>query len=154
MTSIAFSKVLPSLTVVICAFNIVKELFQMIIQKGRYFLKGNNYLEWTLYISTMVFMLDFLIDKDAITFTQKWNAGAISVFLTWVNLLLFLTRFPYFGVYVEMFVEVLGTVLRVLVVFGIFIIAFSLSFFSLLRELPTFHSVERSLMKVIFHDVY
>ena len=154
MTSIAFSKVLPSLTVIICAFNIVKELFQMIIQKGRYFLKGNNYLEWTLYISTMVFMLDFLIDKDAITFTQKWNAGAISVFLTWVNLLLFLTRFPYFGVYVEMFVEVLGTVLRVLVVFGIFIIAFSLSFFSLLRELPTFHSVERSLMKVIFHDVY
>ena len=120
----------------------------MVIQKRRYFLKMNNYLEWTLYSSTMVFMLDFLIAKDAITFTQKWNAGAISVFLTWVNLLLFLTRFPYFGVYVEMFVEVFGTVLRVLIVFGVFIIAFSLSFYSLLRELPTFRTVERSLMKV------
>ena len=152
-TSTAFSRVIPFLTVIICAFNIVKELFQVMIQRGRYFLKGNNYLEWTLYISTMVFMLDFLIDKDAITFNQKWNAGAISVFLTWINLLLFLTRFPYFGVYVEMFVEVFGTVLRVLIVFGIFIVAFSLSFFSLLRELPTFHSVERSLMKVIFHGI-
>ena len=121
----------------------------MIFQRGRYFMKGNNYLEWTLYLSTIVFMLDFLIAEDSVTFKQKWNAGAISVFLTWVNLLLFLTRFPYFGVYVEMFVEVLGTVIRVLVVFGIFIVAFSLSFFSLLRELPTFSTVERSLMKVI-----
>ena len=99
-------------------------------------------------------MLQFLIDKDAINLYQKWNAGAISVFLTWVNLLLFLTRFPYFGVYVEMFVEVLGTVLRVLVVFGIFIVAFSLSFFSLLREVPTFNSVERSLMKVKYHSFF
>jgi len=101
-----------------------------------------------LYISTIVFMLNFWIDTNLVNFTQKWNAGAISVFLTWVNLLLFLTRFPYFGVYVEMFVEVLGTVLRVLVVFGIFIVAFSLSFYALLRELPTFNTVERSLMKV------
>ena len=103
-------------------------------------------------MSTMVFMLSFFLESriQQVNFTQKWNAGAISVFLTWVNLLLFLTRFPYFGVYVEMFVEVLGTVLRVLVVFGIFIVAFSLSFYALLRELPTFNTVERSLMKVKF----
>ena len=148
-SSQVFTTAIPALTVAICSVNILKEIIQMIIQKRRYFTLLNNYLEWTLYISTLVFMLDFLIAENTITFTQKWNAGSISVFLTWINLLLFLTRFPYFGVYVEMFVEVFATVIRVLLVFGIFIVAFSLSFYALLRELPTFSTVERSLMKVI-----
>ena len=157
VSSSTFSRHIPLLTIVICSINIVKEIIQVLIQRLRYFRKGNNYLEWTLYISTIVFMLNFWIDTNLVNFTQKWTAGAISVFLTWVNLLLFLTRFPYFGVYVEMFVEVLGTVLRVLVVFGIFIVAFSLSFYALLRELPTFNTVERSLMKVkliVFTNIF
>ena len=120
----------------------------MLFQRKKYFRQGINYLEWILYMSTLVFMFDFLLSSNVISFRQKWNAGAISVLLTWINLLLFLTRFPYFGLYVVMFVEVFATVLRVLIVFGVFIVAFALSFHSLLRELPTFKTVERSLMKV------
>eukprot|EP00112_Aurelia_sp_Birch-Aquarium-sp1_P021380 Seg575.4 transcript_id=Seg575.4/GoldUCD/mRNA.D3Y31 product="Transient receptor potential cation channel subfamily A member 1" protein_id=Seg575.4/GoldUCD/D3Y31 len=146
--SSTFKTFVPGLTVAICIINILKEIVQMLFQRKKYFRQGINYLEWVLYLSTLVFMFDFLIPSAKISFAQKWNAGAISVLLTWINLLLFLTRFPYFGLYVVMFVEVFATVLRVLIVFAVFIVAFALSFYSLLRELPTFQTVERSLMKV------
>eukprot|EP00794_Sanderia_malayensis_P000575 gene575-1234_t len=139
--------IIPSLTIAICGFNLIKELFQLFLQRRKYFSQGVNYLEWTLYISTLIFMLPFL-KADLITFTMKWNAGAIAILLTWIDLLLFLTRFPYFGLYIVMFVEVLKTVLRVLLVFAIFIVGFALSFYALLREHDTFSTVERSLMKV------
>ncbi len=148
-TSTTFQTVIPILTFVICCMNLLKELLQMFVQRKKYFSHGINYLEWALYISTLVFMLPFLLGSDiTITLKQKWNAGAICILLAWIDLLLFLTRFPYFGLYVVMFVEVLKTVLRVLVVFATFIVAFALSFYVLLREQDTFSTVERSLMKV------
>eukprot|EP00794_Sanderia_malayensis_P000576 gene576-1235_t len=139
--------IIPLLTFFICCFNLIKELIQLILQRRKYFSHGVNYLEWGLYISTMIFMLQFMSGAN-ISLKMKWNAGAIAILLTWIDLLLFLTRFPYFGLYIVMFVEVLKTVLRVLLVFAIFIVGFALSFYALLREHDTFSTVERSLMKV------
>ena len=77
----------------------------------------------------------------------KWNAGAISILLAWGNLLLYLKRFPFFGIHVVMFVEVLKTVLSVLVVFAILFIAFALSFFVLLDGQDAFKHVGRAIIK-------
>ena len=63
-----------------------------------------------------------------------WIVGLVSIFFCYANLVLFLRRFRLFGVYVTMFVEVTKTVLKVLLVFVIFIIGFSIVFFILFKE--------------------
>lgn len=63
-----------------------------------------------------------------------WIVCLISIFSCYANLVLFLRRFRLFGIYVTMFVEVTKTVLKVLLVFVIFIIGFSIVFFILFKE--------------------
>lgn len=77
----------------------------------------------------------------------KWTAGAVSILFAWFNLLLYLKRFPYFGLYVVMFVEVFRTLINVLIVFSILIIAFALSFYCLLNVQPGFRMPGRSIVK-------
>lgn len=77
----------------------------------------------------------------------KWNAGAIAILFAWGNLLLYLKRFPFFGLYVVMFTEVFQTLVSVLLVFSIFIIGFGLSFYVLLDNDDGFKYVGRSIVK-------
>ena len=146
-----FVKVVPILTLVVCIINIVKEMIQMFVLRWKYFTYATNYLELALYTSTFVFMLPFVAEiagqSIQVSSDVKWHAGSISILFTWINLLLFLQRFPFFGLYVLMFVEVLQTVLRLLTVFSIFIIAFALSYFVLLSEQSTFSNVWKSMVK-------
>ena len=63
-----------------------------------------------------------------------WIFGIVSIFLCYVNAILFLRRFQPFGIYVSMFLEVFKTVARVFFFFFIFIIAFAVVFFVLFKE--------------------
>lgn len=64
----------------------------------------------------------------------QFSAASITVFLSWFELLLLLQRFDQVGIYVVMFLEILQTLIKVLMVFSILIIAFGLAFFILLSK--------------------
>ncbi|CAG5121392.1 unnamed protein product [Candidula unifasciata] len=106
-----------------CIINI------FLLQKVRYFRDTNNALEWVLYITSLMFVVPFLFN---VSLHWQWEAGAIAVFLSWFDCLVFLQRFDFFGIYVVMFLEILQTLLQVLSVFSILIIAFGLSFYILM----------------------
>lgn len=122
--------------------NIFKEILQLIVQRRRYFKDVSNVTEWALYLSTLFFMMPYLLTSKQLEQTfgswknprNLWIAGIISIFLCYVNVILFLRRFQPFGIYVSMFIEVFKTVARVFVVFFIFIIAFAIVFFILFKE--------------------
>ncbi|CAD7002897.1 unnamed protein product [Ceratitis capitata] len=67
--------------------------------------------------------------------TVHYSASAIAVFLSWFRLLLLLQRFDQVGIYVVMFLEILQTLIKVLIVFSILIIAFGLAFYILLSKI-------------------
>lgn len=150
-----FEKAVPWLTLLLAVGQICKEFMQMYYLKLQYFKEFVNYLELTLYGATILFMLPFLaenLDENINDFTNpwkdiKWNAGAVAILLAWGNLLLYLKRFPFFGLYVVMFTEVFQTLVSVLLVFSIFIIGFALSFYVLLDKDDGFKHVGRSIMK-------
>ena len=80
-----------------------------------YFKDVVNYLEIILYTSTLIFIAPFIVETvDGAYYARnistlegvKWNAGAVAVLLAWGNFLLYLQRFPFFGLYVVMFIEV------------------------------------------------
>ncbi|KAI8501666.1 Transient receptor putative cation channel sub A member 1 [Branchiostoma belcheri] len=128
---------LENICIVIClafgAFNVLKEIVQMLHQRQKYFSDVTNLLEWCLYVATLVFIVPFLTDaceREDIVRLQ-WQMGAVAVFLAWFNLMLYLQRFDIFGIFIVMYIEILKTLLQVLMVFSFLIIAFGLAFYIL-----------------------
>lgn len=150
-----FEKVVPWLTLLLAIGQIAKEGMQVYYLGRNYFKEFVNYLELVLYSATILFMFPFLaedLDSSIDELTNpwreiKWNSGAVAILLAWANLLLYLKRFPFFGLYVVMFIDVFVTLIRVLLVFSIFIIGFALSFYLLLDNDDGFKHIGRSIIK-------
>ena len=149
----AFAKVVPWLTLGVACVQIIKEFFQ-VYYLGRIYLKEVvNWFEFTLYTTTLLFMIPFIMCQLGANINtktienMKWQAGVISILFAWFNLLFYLKRLPFIGLYVVMFTEVLTTLVNVLLVFSIILVAFSLAFFTLVDVQPTFASVALSIVK-------
>lgn len=48
-------------------------------------------------------MHPFFVDVIICFKPWQWQCGAVAVFLAWINLILFLRKFPQFGIYIVMF---------------------------------------------------
>ena len=122
--------------------HILKEIFQLFVQRRRYFRDLSNVTDWALYVTTLCFMMPYMLSNKQLEEVfgslqnprNLWIFGIVSIFLCYVNAILFLRRFQPFGIYVSMFLEVFKTVARVFFVFFIFIIAFAVVFFVLFKE--------------------
>ncbi|XP_073975399.1 transient receptor potential cation channel A1 isoform X5 [Rhodnius prolixus] len=123
-----------------------REIIQLYQQRWQYLLDPTNLVTWLLYISAF-FMVVPVFSGTYVCL--QISCASVTVFLTWFTLLLNLQRFDLVGIYVVMFLEILQTLIKVLVVFSILIIAFGLAFFILLTggEHKSFVSVPMSLMR-------
>ncbi|XP_043850025.1 transient receptor potential cation channel subfamily A member 1 [Dromiciops gliroides] len=110
-------------------FGFCKELIQIFQQRMNYFLDYSNLLEWVIYTTSIIFVAPLFIN---IPTTLQWKCGAISVFLFWMNFLLYLQRFENCGIYVVMLLEITKTLLKTTFVFFFLILAFGLGFHVLL----------------------
>ena len=130
-----FSNAVPILIVIFICIHIIKELYQIGIQKWRYFTHFTNYIEWCCYITAFCYVAPYLkgqnIFKDSMAL---WPLATTVIFLSYTSLILFLRSFTHFGIYISMFIEVTKTLFKVLVIFIPMIFAFSLAFFLLLKE--------------------
>ena len=135
-------KVLPHLVFGFAILHLSKEIIQMLHKRFVYFTKISNLLEWVLYGTAFAFMIPFVLPCDVVDDLFKkmenpdlvWLLGVTSISLCYANLVLFLRRFHLFGIYVTMFVEVTQTVIKVFMVFFVFIVGFSIVFFVLFKE--------------------
>jgi len=59
----------------------------------------------------------------------QWQLGAVAIFLGWMNLIVFIQKFPLTGIYVLMFINILYTFLRTVMLSFLLVIAFSLTFY-------------------------
>ncbi|XP_031632673.1 transient receptor potential cation channel subfamily A member 1 isoform X3 [Contarinia nasturtii] len=110
----------------------LREFLQIYQQKWQYLFEPNNFVSWMLYISAGI-MVSPVFNGGWIS-DCHFSAASLTVFLSWFNLLLFLQRFDQVGIYVVMFLEILQTLIRVLMVFSILIIAFGLAFYIVLSK--------------------
>ena len=113
------------------AGRLIWELLEFGRKRHRYFLNFENYIEVPTYIFAIAFVFQFGWNCWCPTGWQ-WPLGALSVFLAWINLILFLKNFPPLGIYVLMYGSILQTFLRVMVIAFLFVIAFSLAFYMIL----------------------
>ncbi|XP_065677445.1 uncharacterized protein LOC100203916 isoform X1 [Hydra vulgaris] len=153
-----FQKIIPIITLALSVFEILKEIVQAYILRKEYLNDLSNYLELMLYSSSFIFMIPFImqlvdVQKDSTSFkiqqNVKWSSGAVAIFFAWTNLLLYLKRNTFFGVYVIMIIEVFKSLTSVTIVFFMIVVAFSLTFFVLLGNQSAFLYPGRSILKTI-----
>ncbi|XP_070501676.1 transient receptor potential cation channel subfamily A member 1 [Chironomus tepperi] len=130
----------------------IREVIQL-SQKGYHYLfEPVNFVSWLLYINTLIMISPIFTNGYVCDFL--YSAASFTIFLSWFNLLLHLQRFDQIGIYVVMFLEILQTLIKVLMVFSILIIAFGLAFFILLSNVEnpqanhlSFQTIPMSLMR-------
>ena len=79
----------------------------------------------------------------------SYHFGAISLFLAWMDLTLFIGRLDYFGEYMYIILNVGKTLLKCLTVYIPIILAFAFSFNMLLHSDKAFNSYASTILKVI-----
>ncbi|KAJ2954172.1 hypothetical protein O0L34_g2404 [Tuta absoluta] len=136
-------------TVSVLVFNsfwLIREIYNVKQQKWHYMLDPSNLVSWMLYISSVLMVFPTLMGNSN---DLQFSAASITVFLSWCELLLLLQRFDQVGIYVVMFLEILQTLIKVLMVFCILIIAFGLAFYVLLSKgnHVSFGSIPMSLLR-------
>lgn len=136
------------LVIVLASIQIIKELLQMISDRLEY-IKLENAVELTAFILAILFTVDLNTCSREFGYrcVIQWELGALGVFLTWFALVLFIQKFPTFGIFVVMLTEILRTFSRFFLVFFLFIIGFALAFHMLLQNHNPFQHFGNSLLK-------
>lgn len=152
-----FVEVVAPLILVFAVIHIMKEFLQIYMQRWTYFKDFSNYLDWTLYITSFLFMVPFvttpkLLDEWFSSMKDPrslWIVGILAIFVCYTNMMLFLRRYRLFGTYISMYVEVTKTVFQVMAVFIFLLLGFALVFYIFFKEQIGFHTVEHSLLRVL-----
>ena len=130
----------------------IREIIQLSQKRYHYLFEPVNFVSWLLYINTIIMISPIFTNGYVCDFL--YASASFTIFLSWFNLLLHLQRFDQIGIYVVMFLEILQTLIKVLMVFSILIIAFGLAFFILLSNIEnpqanhlSFQTIPMSLMR-------
>lgn len=133
-------------------FGFLREVLQIYQQRWTYLTHPINFVTCLLYVAAFVMVSPNILPGQERS--SQFLAGSLTVFLSWFNLLLNLQRFDQIGIYVAMFLEILQTLIKVLLLFSILIIAFGLAFFMLLSKVSqpqqsnsSFSTIPMALMR-------
>ncbi|XP_070568500.1 transient receptor potential cation channel subfamily A member 1 homolog [Ptychodera flava] len=128
--------------------GVVNEVFQACIRRGDY-ISFENIMEWFIYLSSLLLVFDFSPEQHITGLRNPWQwcLGAFAVFFAWMGMIIYIRKVQYVGTFVVMFTDMLKTFGHFCIVLFLFLLAFSLSFYSLLMNQSTFSSYGYALMK-------
>ena len=101
----------------------------MYYRRQEYFLELDNWMEDCLFTSSIIFVYYGLQPGCQCPESWQWQFGAFTLLLAWLDLVLFLKKFPDTGVYVLMFVDILQTFMKMILLSTLFVISFGLTFY-------------------------
>ena len=114
---------------VFCAFQSLKEFFQIIKTKWSYFLSIENIAELLLILSTLGIMIPYWAGSDLEDTAFVRSLSAFVILLSWTLVFLVIGRHPAFSKYVSMFVRVSVTYMKIYSIYIIMIIAHGFAFY-------------------------
>ena len=109
-------------------FRLAIEGMQLKSQHYLYFTDFTNWIEILLFICSIIFVWVFHADCLC-PFNWQWQIGVVAVFLGWLTLIFFLSKLPFAGIYVLMFIKIFRTFLGMLLLSILLVLAFGLTFY-------------------------
>ena len=113
--------------------RLVLEGIQFVTHFSHYLSDWVNWMEIALYICSIIFVWVFHVDCLC-PLTWQWQIGVVAVFLGWIDLIVFISKFPLTGIYVLIFVKIFYTFLKVLILSILLVVAFGLTFYLALTQ--------------------
>ena len=110
-----------------------------------------NWVECIQYICSIIFVVVYAMDSFCVMDWQ-WQVGVVAVFLGWINLILFVSKLPFVGIYVIILISISKTFARMLIVTILLIVAFGITFFMIFYDPEATVSDLSSLCSV--HNMY
>lgn len=130
-TTETLSRLLWTMSLVLASCIFVRELFQMVLSPHIYFRNKENYLEITLVITVGMILSDVKLDESV-----RRDIAALTILLTVFELFILIGSLPVlsFSTHLVMLRTVTYTFMKSFLLYSIILVAFSLSFFTLLNE--------------------
>ncbi|KRT84307.1 Ankyrin repeat-containing protein [Oryctes borbonicus] len=128
---------------------LAKEVFQVAHSWLSYIKQWENWLQWLIILSVFCSVYRHNPNVRCNVATWQHHVAAIGIFLTWLELLIIVGRFPIFGIYIQMFTTVAVNFSKFLMAYMCLLIAFSLSFGVLLSKYKSFKEPAWTLLKTI-----
>ncbi|PNF26761.1 Transient receptor potential cation channel protein painless [Cryptotermes secundus] len=119
-------------SIVFLSLLILREVFQLVVGPLKYLRSPENYLEFLLLIMSASILFCEWVQLNA-----RPHFSALTILLSWAELVLLIGRHPHLSTNIEMFKTVSWNFLKFLAWYAILIIAFALSFYTLFRDCGT-----------------
>jgi transient receptor potential cation channel subfamily A protein 1 len=140
-------------TVVTTVLSLLYELLQLTKMKFSYFCHFSNWVDMILYFTTILLLVSPNIDVKIMSCSSmqcwKWPTAAILLSGAWLNFLRYFKFFSFFGIFLIMFVQILKKVIKLSLMIGIFILAFSFSFHIILVDQDNFTTFGWAYLKTV-----
>ena len=124
--------ILKALLACFLVLLLIRESLELSVSAKRYLSSFENWTEITIMV-----LVSILLVNEGTQFELNRHLAAISIVLSWAELIVMLGRHPKlkeYNIYVTMFLKVLKTFIFFLAWYCLFIIAFGLGFFILLHK--------------------
>ena len=112
---------------------ILREAFQLIQFRLKYFTSFVNYIEVSLFIFTIIFT-SVRSNQCYCTHSWQWQFGVIAVFLSWIALIISIRKLPVVGIYVVMFIKIFNNFIKVVVLALLLISAFAVPLYMMFYD--------------------
>ena len=119
-------------SIIIILFSFIRliiEIIQIYYRYHRYFLEVENWLQLCSFVSSILFVPYGLQSGCQCPESWQWQFGAFAMCVSWLLLVLFLKEFPLTGIYVEMFIHIIFTFMKLFLFALLLVISFGLTFY-------------------------
>ena len=122
--------------VIVIIFAVVRlamELFQLIQLRVSYVLDWINWLEVAHFIFAIMFVSVFN-NECRCPRNWQWQVGILAVFLSWIDLMIFMRQLPGVGIYIVMFINIFKIFLKLIFLCILLLVAFGLALYMAFSE--------------------
>lgn len=128
-----FIPVGAAFVILFAIIKLVFEFIQFLKYRIQYLFDWVNYLELLLFVFAILFA--FIYTEDCYCpHKWQWELGAIAVFLSWIDLVIFIRKLPITGIYVVMFINIFYIFLKLVFLAILLVLAFAFSFNMLFND--------------------
>ena len=111
--------------IIFAVVRLVIEVFQLIQLRERYIQDWINWMEVALTVFAIMFVAVFNNECQCPRDWQ-WQVGIVAVFLAWINLMIFMSKLPWVGIYVVMFTNIFKIFIKLIFLSILLLVAFGL----------------------------
>ena len=113
----------------LCLFLLFMESIQLYQRHWKYFKEFDNYFQVTVFFTTIIFVAPGFTNDCWCAHNWQWQIGALSLCLSWFNLIIVLKDIPWTAIPINMFINICITFLKVLFLPFLLLMAFALPFY-------------------------